>query len=155
MGERKFTEQEKRAYRKFAEEHAPKSNLFADCFAAFWVGGLVCVIGQGISDMYAKFGAAEDTAKILTPITLVFLSCLLTGFGLYQKIAKYAGGGTLVPITGFANAVAAPSIDAKYEGFVLGVGAKMFTIAGPVILYGTTASRVWGVIYYAANYLFK
>lgn len=155
MSKRKFTEQEKRAFRKFAEEHAPKSNLWADCFAAFWVGGLICVIGQAISDMYRHFGANEETAKILTPITLVLLSCLLTGFGLYQKIASYAGGGTLVPITGFANAVAAPSIDAKYEGFVLGVGAKMFTIAGPVILYGTAASVVWGVIYYAMNYMMK
>ena len=153
MDKRKFNEQDKRAFRKFAEEHAPKSNVFVDCVCAFFTGGAICVLGQAIHNLYVKMGAVEDTAKILTPVTLVLISIILTGLGVYEKIARFSGGGTLVPITGFANAVASCAIDAKPEGYVLGVGAKMFTIAGPVILYGTVASVVWGCIYYFINYL--
>ncbi len=148
MSKRKFNETEKEAFRVFADAHAPKSSLVTDCLWAFAVGGIICTLGQGISDIYKALGAGEDTAKILLPITLVFISCILTGFGIYEKIAQKAGAGTLVPITGFANAVCACAIDAKPEGFVLGVGAKMFSIAGPVIVYGTAASVVYGVIYY-------
>lgn len=153
MSKRKFSEQEKQAFRKFAEAHAPKSNLVKDCTSAFVSGGIICVIGQGIFDIYLKLGASEETAKILLPITLIFLSCILTGFGIYEKIASFAGAGTLVPITGFANAVCACSIDAKPEGYVLGVGAKMFTIAGPVIAYGTVASFIYGIFYYISTLL--
>ena len=111
-------------------------------------------MGQALNDAYTALGAQKDTAKILVPITLVFLSCIFTGFSLYEKLARYAGAGTLVPITGFANAVCACAIDAKPEGFILGVGAKIFTIAGPVIVYGTICSVVWGAIYYLINYVF-
>ena len=148
MSKRKFTETEKQAFRKFAESHAPKSNLMKDCFCAFISGGTICIIGQGIHDLYVRFGALEETAKILVPITLIFISCILTGFGLYEKIASKAGAGTLVPITGFANSVCSCAIDGKPEGFIRGVGAGMFAIAGPVIVYGTVASVVYGVVYY-------
>lgn len=148
MSKRKFSEKEKAAFRKFAESHAPSSNLVLDCIWAFVTGGIICTFGQVIHDIYIRLGALEDTAKVLVPITLVFISTILTGFGIYEKIAKKAGAGTLVPITGFANAVASPALEFKAEGFVLGVGAKVFAIAGPVILYGTAASVVYGLIYY-------
>ncbi len=154
MSKRKFTQQEKQAFRKFADAHAPKSSLGTDCVWAFFVGGAICIIGQALHDLYMKMGALEDTAKILVPISLVLLSCIFTGFGLYEKLASKAGAGTLVPITGFANAVCSCAIDAKPEGFVLGVGAKIFTIAGPVIVYGTISSVIYGIIYYAVNYMF-
>lgn len=154
MSKRKFSEREKEAFRKFAESHAPKSNLVADCLWAFVTGGIICVIGQGIHDIYIRMGALEETAKILVPITLVLISCILTGFGIYEKIAKKAGAGTLVPITGFANAVCSCAIDGKPEGFIRGIGAGMFAIAGPVIVYGTVASVVYGVIYYCATAVF-
>ena len=154
MQKRKFSEREKKAFRQFADSHAPKSNLLADCIWAFLVGGAICAIGQGIHDIYVRLGAQEETAKILVPITLVLLSCIFTGFSLYEKLASKAGAGTLVPITGFAKAVCSCAIDAKPEGFVLGVGAKIFTIAGPVIVYGTLASVIWGIIYYLINYVF-
>lgn len=152
MQKRKFSEREKQAFRKFADSHAPKSSLVTDCVWAFFVGGGICLVGQGAHDLYMWLGAQEETAKILVPITLVLLSCIFTGFGLYEKLASKAGAGTLVPITGFANAVCSCAIDAKPEGFVLGVGAKIFTIAGPVIVYGTLASVIWGIIYYVMNY---
>lgn len=155
MSKRKFTEEEKRAFRRFADAHAPKSSLGADCLRAFLAGGGICVFGQAMHDIYVKMGALEDTAKILVPISLVLLSCVFTGLGLYEKLASKAGAGTLVPITGFANAVCSCAIDAKPEGFVLGVGAKIFTIAGPVIVYGTISSVIYGIIYYAVNYMLK
>ena len=148
MSKRKFTETEKAAFRKFAESHAPKSRTVHDFFASFAVGGAICLIGQIIHNIYIGMGIKEESVKILLPITLVLLSCIFTGFGLYEKLASFAGAGTLVPITGFANAVCSCAIDAKPEGFVLGVGAKMFTIAGPVIVYGTLSSVIYGVYYY-------
>lgn len=151
MDKRKFNESEKEAFRKFAEAHAPKSHLVKDCIFAFIVGGIICVIGQGIGDIAKKFGVNEENVKSVVPVALIFLSCLLTGFGIYDKIASFAKAGTLVPITGFANAVCSPAIDSKSEGFVLGVGAKMFTIAGPVIVYGTVVSVLWGIIYFFMN----
>jgi len=148
MDKRKFSEREKKQFREYAEKNSPKSNLFKDCVCAFVIGGLICIVGQAISDAGKAMDISKENVKILTPCALIFLSCLFTGLGLYSKLAKYAGAGTIVPITGFANAVASPAIDSKAEGYVLGVGAKMFTIAGPVILYGTAASVVWGIIYY-------
>ncbi len=148
MDKRKFSEKEKESFRKYAEKNSPKSNLVKDCFFAFVVGGLICILGQAITDAGLYFGISEKHVKILTPSVLILLSCILTGLGIYPKIAKFAGAGTIVPITGFANAVSSPAIDSKSEGLVLGVGAKMFTIAGPVILYGCTASVIWGIIYY-------
>ena len=148
MNNHKFDENEKKHFKKYAEKFIPQSNLLKDCFAAFVVGGIICVIGQGIGDLGKKIGINEENIKTLIPCSLIFLSCILTGFGLYQKIAKFAGAGTLVPITGFANAVSSISIDSKAEGMVFGVGANMFKIAGPVIVYGTLASVIYGVIYW-------
>ena len=140
---------DKKIYRAFADAHAPRSPIVKDCLHAFLVGGLICVLGQGLTTLYTKvFDMGKEDAGTLTAMTLVFLSALLTGLGLFVKLAKFAGAGTLVPITGFANSVVSPAIDSKAEGFVLGVGAKMFTVAGPVIVYGTLASVVYGVIYW-------
>lgn len=138
-------------YEKFSSEHAAKSPLGKDCFFAFTVGGFICVLGQAFSDIYTLLGVNEETVKALVPVSLIFLSVLLTGIGVFDKIAKFAGAGTLVPITGFANAVAAPAIDNKAEGYVMGLGAKIFIIAGPVIMYGILASVIYGGIYYIAG----
>ncbi len=148
MNKHKFNENDKKNFKKYAEKFAPKSNLVKDCIMAFIVGGIICVIGQGIGDIGEKIGVSKENVKTLIPCSLIVLSCVLTGFGIYQKIAKYAGAGTLVPITGFANAISSISIDSKAEGLVLGVGANMFKIAGPVIVYGTLTSVVIGVIYW-------
>lgn len=115
---------------------------------AFLFGGLICAIGQSLFNMYGYFGLSKDSCAMATSISLVFLSALFTGLGWYDRIAKHAGAGTLVPITGFANSVAAPALEFKTEGYILGLGAKIFIISGPVILYGTLASIVYGLIYY-------
>ena len=138
----------KESYRRFADAHASRSPLVKDCVHAFLVGGLICTIAQGLTTLYAALGAPKEEAGTLTSVTLVFVAALLTGLGWFMRIAKFAGAGTLVPITGFANAVVSPAIDCKAEGWVLGVGAKIFTVAGPVLLYGTLAGAVWGVIYW-------
>ena len=135
-------------YAKLVKQMSPKSPLGKDCLNAFWIGGLICAIGQVIMNGYLALGLEKEDAGSAMSMTLVALSALLTGLSLYDNIAKYAGAGTLVPITGFANAVAAPAIEFKTEGFILGVGAKMFTIAGPVIVYGVSASVVYGIIYW-------
>ena len=135
-------------YGKLVKDLSPKSPIWKDCLNAFWIGGLICTIGQAIMNGYLALGLSEENAGTAMSMTLVALSALLTGLSLYDDIAKHAGAGTLVPITGFANAIAAPAVEFKTEGFVLGVGAKIFTIAGPVILYGVSASVVYGVIYW-------
>ena len=135
-------------YGKLISNMAPKSPIVKDCFNAFWIGGLICTIGQLIMNGYVALGLDKTDAGTATSMSLVFLSALLTGLSLYDNIAKHAGAGTLVPITGFANAIAAPAVEFKTEGFILGVGAKIFTIAGPVILYGVSASVVYGLIYW-------
>lgn len=127
---------------------APKSPMWKDCLNAFWIGGLICVVGQIFTNCYGAWGMEKQDAGTAASMTLVALSALLTGLSVYDDIAKHAGAGTLVPITGFANAIAAPAVEFKTEGFVLGVGAKMFTIAGPVIVYGLAASVVYGFIYW-------
>ena len=127
---------------------APKSPMWRDCLNAFWIGGLICVVGQIFTNCYGAWGLEKQDAGTAASMTLVALSALLTGLSVYDDIAKHAGAGTLVPITGFANAIAAPAVEFKTEGFVLGVGAKMFTIAGPVIVYGLAASVVYGFIYW-------
>ena len=127
---------------------APKSPMWKDCLNAFWIGGLICVVGQIFTNCYGAWGLEKQDAGTAASMTLVALSALLTGLSVYDDIAKHAGAGTLVPITGFANAIAAPAVEFKTEGFVLGVGAKMFTIAGPVIVYGLAASVVYGFIYW-------
>ena len=127
---------------------APKSPMWRDCLNAFWIGGLICVVGQIFTNCYGAWGLEKQDAGTAASMTLVALSALLTGLSVYDDIAKHAGAGTLVPITGFANAIAAPAVEFKTEGFILGVGAKMFTIAGPVIVYGLAASVVYGFIYW-------
>lgn len=143
---------EKKTYKKYAAAHAPSSHTVKDCFKAFWIGGSICMLGQILLVLYKDaLGIVEKDAGTLTSVTLIFLAALLSGLGLFEKIAKHAGGGTLVPITGFANAVVSPAIDSKSEGLILGVGAKIFTVAGPVLLYGTLAGAVWGVIYWVMS----
>ena len=121
---------------------------------AFVIGGLICTLGEALLNLYEYFGLSKDNTAMLTSITLILLSALFTGLGLYQKLAKHGGAGTLVPITGFANSVVAPAIEFKTEGMILGLGAKIFIISGPVILYGTLASMVYGLIYYICTKLF-
>jgi len=137
-----------REYGKLVREIAPRSPLVKDCLFAFLVGGAICTLGQLIMNGYMALGLDKENAGTAMSMTLVALSALFTGLSLYDNLAKYAGAGTLVPITGFANSVAAPAVEFKPEGFILGVGAKMFTIAGPVIVYGVSASVVYGLIYW-------
>ena len=135
-------------YAKLVKDMSPKSPIWKDCLNAFWIGGLISALGQAILNGYLALGLEKEIAGTAMSMTLVALSALLTGFSLYDNIAKHAGAGTLVPITGFANAISSAAIEFKTEGFILGVGAKMFTIAGPVIVYGVTASVVYGIIYW-------
>ena len=135
-------------YQKLAAQAAPKSPIVKDCCNAFWIGGLICVLGQLAIRGYMALGLEKQDASTAASMSLVVLSALLTGLSLYDNIAKYGGAGTLVPITGFANAISAPAVEFKTEGFILGVGAKMFTIAGPVILYGISAGVVYGLVYW-------
>ena len=138
----------KQKYSKMVEKATKNSPIVKDCVKAFLIGGAICTLGQGLTELYMLFDMGKTQAQTLTSVTLVFIGVLLTALHLYEKIAKHAGAGTLVPITGFANSVASPAIEFKSEGFILGVGAKMFSIAGPVIVYGTVASVIYGVIYY-------
>ena len=140
-------------YGKLVKDLSPKSPMWRDCLMAFLVGGLICVLGQLAINGYTALGLEKQDASTAASMSLVALSALLTGLSLYDNIAKHAGAGTLVPITGFANSVAAPAVEFKTEGFILGVGAKMFTIAGPVIVYGVSASVVYGLIYWLCTIL--
>ena len=140
-------------YGKLVQSLAPKSPLWKDCLFAFVIGGAICALGQLLMNCYGKWGLEETDAGTAASMTLVALSALLTGLSLYDNIAKYAGAGTLVPITGFANSIAAPAVEFKTEGFILGVGAKMFTIAGPVIVYGVSAGVIYGFIYWVFTYV--
>ncbi len=139
---------DKETYGKFVKARMPKSPILKNCAFAFLIGGEISMIAEGFFHLYLCWNLPEDAVKILVPVTLVFLASLLTGFGVFDDIARFAGAGTLVPITGFANAVTAPAIENKSEGFIMGVGAKMFTIAGPVIVYGTVSSVIYGIIYF-------
>lgn len=140
---------DKKTYKKYAKAHAPKSPIVKNCLWAFLVGGGICCAAEGLNRLYTSAISLEkEDAGTLTAVTLVFVAVVLTGIGWFDAIAKRAGAGTLVPITGFANAVASPAIDSKSEGLVLGVGAKIFTVAGPVLLYGTVAGAIYGVFYY-------
>jgi len=133
-------------YQKYVKEREKKSPLFKDVVMAFLIGGAICVVGQLIMSGWSTVGLNQEDAGTATSCSLVLLSALLTGFNLYNKIARFGGAGTLVPITGFANAVVSPAIDFKSEGFVTGMAAKMFVIAGPVIVFGTLASVIYGVV---------
>jgi len=134
-------------YDEFIRRRMPRSPLWSDLAKAFLVGGLICCAGQGLSLLYTEaIGLDRDTAAAAVSITLIAISAFLTGMNVYDRLARFAGAGTLVPITGFANAVVAPALEFKSEGFILGTAAKMFTIAGPVIVFGVAASVVYGLI---------
>ena len=135
-------------YDAYVKQMGPKSPIWKDCFHAFWIGGLICVLGQLIQNGFAAAGLDKTDAGTATSMSLVVLSVLLTGFSLYDDLAKVAGAGTLVPITGFANAMSSAAIEFRSEGLVLGLGAKMFSIAGPVLVYGISAGVLYGLIYY-------
>ena len=142
----------KETYKKYVDARAPKSPLWKDGLRAFLTGGLICAFAQGLATLYTgPCGFSKEDGGTLTAVTLILLASVLTGIGVFDRIAKFAGAGTLVPITGFSNAVASPAIDAKSEGLILGVGAKVFTVAGPVLLYGTLAGTLYGVIYWIAG----
>ena len=139
----------KQTYARFADAHAPRSPLAKDCLWAFLVGGTICTFGQVLHDIFQKLcSLSEEIAGTLTSVSLILVAVILTALGVFDNIAKHAGAGTLVPITGFANAVVSPAIDSHAEGLILGVGAKIFTVAGPVLLYGTLAGSIYGVIYW-------
>ncbi len=141
----------KKKYSKMVEKATKNSPLFKDCSFAFMIGGAICALGQVLTDIYMNFGIEKKDASTLCSVSLIFLGVLLTALHLYEKLAKFGGAGTLVPITGFANAVSSPAIEFKSEGFILGVGAKMFTIAGPVIVYGTVSAVMYGLIYWVTT----
>lgn len=138
----------KKEYSEMTKQASPNSKIFTNCLKAFLIGGLICTIGQALTNLYIALDLTQDTARTLTSVSLVFLGGLLTSIGIYDNIAKHGGAGTLVPITGFANSIVSPAIEFKTEGFILGLGAKMFVIAGPVLVYGITSSVVYGVIYW-------
>ena len=139
---------EKQTYKKYADARAPKSPIGKNCLRAFLVGGAICVLAGILKNVYIYFlGMSDEDAGVLASCTLVFLTALLTGLGIFDRLAKFSGAGTVVPITGFANAVTSPAIDSKSEGWILGVGSKIFSVAGPVLLYGIVAGSVYGVVY--------
>lgn len=138
----------KKEYSEMTKKASPPSPKIKDFIWAYCVGGAICVLGQLFIEFYTKMGLSEKVVKMAVPVSIIFIAALLTGLGVFDKIARRAGAGTLVPITGFANAVVSPAIEFKNEGYILGVGAKIFTIAGPVIMYGTVASVIYGFIYW-------
>ena len=133
-------------YNEYLKKMSPPSPLGKDMLKAFLVGGIICCIGQGLIALWGSFGLSEKDAATATTITLVFLGAFLTGFGIYDRIAKFAGAGTIVPITGFANSVVSPALEFKSEGLITGTAVKMFTISGPVIVFGLSASVIYGII---------
>ena len=140
-------------YKKMGEKAIPKTNSARNLTGAFLIGGTICLLGQFLLNFYLGLGLSTPTASSACSITLIGISAVLTGFGIYDNIAKFGGGGTLVPITGFANAVVSPAMEFKSEGFVLGLGVKIFSIAGPVIVYGVLASVAYGFIYWLLRIL--
>lgn len=139
---------DKSNYNEYVKKKTPPSPIFKNCILAFIVGGIICVIGQGMHDILVYLGIGADDVKTVVPIILVFLGAFFTGLGLYDKLGKYAGGGSIIPITGFANSIVSSAIEFKKEGYIMGLGAKMFTVAGPVIVFGVIASVVYGIIYW-------
>jgi len=140
-----YTKQE---YQKYVDSKSPNSHLITNCVWAFIVGGIICIIGQFISNYFLSKGLSKEITSSITSSILIFFGVLLTAFNLYDDIGKKAGAGSIVPITGFANSVASPAMEFKTEGYVLGLGAKMFTVAGPVLVYGISASIIVGIIHY-------
>ena len=143
-----------KSYKKLIKKHTPPSPVLKNCALAFLFGGTICLLGQLLCYLFIYLGIPEEDAYLLVTVSLIFLSSLLTGLGVYDRIARYAGAGTLVPVTGFANSVVSSAIDTKSEGLVMGVGAKIFTVAGPVILYAVLSGTLFGVIYYIYRLFF-
>lgn len=141
----------KQDYSKMVQKRSKNSPLALNCLKAFVIGGLICTVGQGLTELYTALGASEEDSKTLCSVSLIFLGILLTALHQYERLAKHGGAGTLVPITGFANSMSSPAIEFKAEGFITGLGAKMFIIAGPVLVYGTAAAMIYGVIYLFAK----
>lgn len=138
-------------YNKYVEKRSERSPCLINCIEAFITGGIICVLGEALAQLYIQMGAETETGYIYASVSLIFITGLLTGIGVFDKIAKFGGGGALVPISGFSNAVSSAAIEAKSEGFVTGVASKMFTIAGPVIVYGSVASIIYGVLYWLSE----
>lgn len=138
-------------YKKLVSKLTPSSRHLRGCFRAFWVGGLICTLGQALNTVGETLNLCETTGPMFTSVVLIFLGTTLTGLGIYDRIGKYAGCGSIVPITGFANSVAAPALEYRREGMIIGIGAKLFTIAGPVLVYGITSSILVGVLYWAVR----
>ena len=138
----------KDAYARMTKRVSPRSPLLPDCVKAFLVGGTICCFAEGLLHLFLHFGVGYDNAKMLVMMTLIVLTAVLTALGWFDRIAKHAGAGTAVPITGFANAMVSPALESKAEGYVLGTAAQMFSIAGPVIVYGCTSAAVYGLVYY-------
>ncbi|MBQ2841701.1 MAG: stage V sporulation protein AC [Clostridia bacterium] len=138
-------------YSKMAKKASPPSNLFKNSCFAFLIGGFICAFGEGLGMIYEKIGLDADEVKLMIPVTLIVITAILTALGVFDNIAYYAGAGTIVPITGFANSIVSPAMEFQSEGRILGTGANMFKIAGPVIVYGTLAAVIYGVVYYILN----
>ena len=146
----------KEEYKEYVEKKSPKPSYIKNYILAFIVGGIICCIGQGINDIYMKMISLDkETAATATSMTLIFIGSLLTGIGVYDLIGKRAGAGSIIPITGFANSIVSPAMEFKREGYVLGVGANLFKIAGPVLVYGISSSILCGFIYYIIKFVFK
>lgn len=147
---------DKEEYKKYVDKKAPKPTYLKNCIMAFIVGGIICCIGQGINDFYMHIINLEKLdAASATSMTLIFIGAILTGFGVYDVIGKRAGAGSIIPITGFANSIVSPAMEFKREGYVMGVGANLFKIAGPVLVYGVSSSIICGLIYYVIKLIFK
>ena len=138
-------------YQKYVDKKSPNSPILKNCFNSFWVGGLICTIGQFIMEFCKYKGLSEDLSGTVVSISLIFLSAFLTGINIFNKIGKFAGAGSLIPITGFANSIVSPAMEYKSEGYVMGVGAKMFTVAGPVLVFGICSSILVGIVYLIFN----
>ncbi len=142
-------------YGKMAKKASPGSPLLTDCIKAFFIGGFICCFGQALFCIFSKSGLSTDESRPLVSVVLIIIAAILTGIGVFDKLAKHAGAGTIVPITGFANSVVSPALEFRSEGFIMGTGASIFKIAGPVILYGTTAASVYGLIYFIVEKVMK
>jgi len=138
-------------YQNYVDKKTPNSPILKNCFNSFWVGGLICTIGQFIMQICKYRGLDNEISSTIVSIILIFISAFLTGLNLFNKIGKFAGAGSLVPITGFANSIVSPAMEYKSEGYVMGVGAKMFTVAGPVLVYGISTSIIVGIVYMIFN----
>lgn len=138
----------KEDYKDIVDKHSPKNKVVLNSWRAFWVGGTICMIGEAITNFYIYMGLTKTNASTATTVTLIFISTVLTALNVYDRIGNYAGAGSIIPITGFANSMVSSAMEFRQEGFVFGVGAKLFSVAGPVIVYGTIASVVVGIIYY-------